>query len=95
VGEGSVWQEICIFQGVCWRGDVVVHSGHTLNPWIRALVSRGCMLHSVGDILDFMLCSKSLVYSSIGSSLIAAMPLRTCQVNFLVQLSLRRVWRGS
>jgi len=60
------------------EGDVVVHSGHTLNPWIRALVLRGCMLHLVGGILDFILHSKSLVYSSIGSSLIAAMPLRTC-----------------
>jgi len=60
------------------EGDMVVCSSHTLNPWIRASVSRGCMLHSVGDILDFMLHSKSLVYSSIGSSSIAAMPLRTC-----------------
>jgi len=59
-------------------GDMVVHSGHFLKPWIKALGLRGCVLLLVGGTLDFMWHNKSLVYLSIGSLSIATVPLRTC-----------------
>jgi len=76
-------------------GDVVVRSGHVLKPLIRDSWLSGCELLLVGETLDFRCFNRSLVYSSIGSSLIAAVPFRICWANLLVQVSLMSVRSSS
>jgi len=75
-------------------GEVDVCSGHTLKPLMRALVSSGSVGFSVGRILVLSWVNKSLVYSSIGKSLMLAVPFKIFIAYSLVHSSLISSCKG-